>query len=60
MVAIAIAEFTQSEFYGKRDIQGRLIPDETTLDEKSWIQRNKMASGSLLASGFKVPINLIL
>ena len=53
MVAIAIGEFTQSEFHGKRDVQGRLIPDQDSIDCKSWIDRNKMASGSLLASGFK-------
>lgn len=53
MVAIAISEFTQSEFYGKRDVQGRLIPDENSIQVKDWIVRNKMANGSLLASGFK-------
>lgn len=53
MVAIAISEFTQSEFYGKRDVQGRLIPDEDSIQVKDWINRNKMANGSLLASGFK-------
>ena len=53
MVSIAISEFTQSEFHGKRDVQGRLIPDQDSIDCKSWITRNKMANGSLLASGFK-------
>jgi len=53
MVSIAISEFTQSEFHGKRDVQGRLIPDQDSIDCKWWINRNKMANGSLLASGFK-------
>ena len=53
MVAIAIGEFTQSEFHGERDVQGRLIPDKESIQCKSWLNRNKMATGSLLASGFK-------
>jgi len=53
MVAIAIGEFTQSEFHGKRDVQGRLIPDQESIECKAWLNRNKMATGSLLASGFK-------
>jgi decaprenyl-diphosphate synthase subunit 2 len=53
MMAIAIGEFTQSEFLGKRDVQGRLVPDQESIQLKAWLHRNKMASGSLLASGFK-------
>lgn len=53
MIAIAIGEFTQSEFIGTRDVQGRLIPCQETITLKSWLYRNKMASASLLASGFK-------
>ena len=53
MISIAIGEFTQSEFHGKRDVQGRLIPDEDSISINAWTSRNKLASGSLLASGFK-------
>ena len=53
MISIAIGEFTQSEFVGKRDVQGRFIPEENSITLKSWLQRNQMANGSLLASGFK-------
>ena len=53
MVSMAIAEFTQSEFHGKHDVQGRLIPNTDTVTVDSWVERNTMASGSLLASGFK-------
>lgn len=53
MVAIAIGEFTQSEFYGARDIQSRLIPDQDSIQVQAWVNRNKLANGSLLASGFK-------
>lgn len=53
MMAIAIGEFTQSEFVGNRDVQGRLIPCAESITLKSWLYRNKMASASLLASGFK-------
>ena len=49
MISISIGEFTQSEFIGKRDVQGRLIPDENSITLKSWLHRNEMATGSLLA-----------
>merc|ERR1711976_615164 len=51
MISIAIAEFTQSEFIGQRDIQGRVIPTKETLSLDSWIHRNALGYGSLLANG---------
>ena len=52
MIAVSIAEFAQSEFMGKRDVQGRFLPDTTqVLTRDSWIQRNKLARGSLMAKG---------
>ena len=52
MIAVSIAEFAQSEFMGKRDAQGRFLPDTTqVLTRDSWIQRNNLARGSLLGKG---------
>ena len=54
MIAVSIAEFAQSEFLGKRDVQGRFLPDTTqVLTRDSWIQRNNLARGSLMGKGCK-------
>jgi len=51
IVAIAIGEFTQSEFIGRRDSQGQPIPTKDQLTEDAWLARTKLAVGGLLASG---------
>ena len=52
MIAVSIAEFAQSEFLGRRDVQGRFLPDTTqVLTRDSWIQRNNLAKGSLMGKG---------
>ena len=52
MIAVSIAEFAQSEFIGRRDVQGRFLPDTTqVLTRDSWIQRNNLARASLLSKG---------
>ena len=52
MIAVSIAEFAQSEFLGRRDVQGRFLPDTTqVLTRDSWIQRNNLARGSLMGKG---------
>ena len=52
MIAVSIAEFAQSEFMGRRDCQGRFLPDSTqVLTRDSWIQRNNLARGSLMGKG---------
>lgn len=53
MISISIADFTQSEFLGLRDIQGRLIPDEKHISLESWMHRNTLAYGNLMANGCK-------
>jgi len=53
LISAAIGGFTQSEFIGNRDVQGQLIPDSSTITLQSWLQRNDMANGKLLSSGFK-------
>ena len=52
MISVSIAEFAQSEFMGRRDAQGRFLPDTTqVLTRDSWIQRNNLARGSLMGKG---------
>ena len=53
MISVSIADFTQSEFLGRRDVQGRLIPDAKHISLESWIHRNTLAYGNLLANGCK-------
>jgi len=52
MIAVSIAEFAQSEFLGKRDVQGRFVPDSPEhLTAKSWVQRTKLSHASLIGKG---------
>jgi len=51
IVAVAIGEFTQSEFVGLRDAQGMPIPTEDQLSMEAWEARNGLAVGSLLGAG---------
>jgi len=51
IVSIAIAEFTQAEFLGLQDPQGRVIPSSDQLDIESWETRARLGTGSLLAAG---------
>ena len=58
MISISIADFTQSEFLGRRDVQGRLIPDEKHISLESWIHRNTLAYGNLMGNGCKAAMLL--
>lgn len=51
IVAIAIAEFTQAEFLGVQDPQGRVVPTEEELSLGAWEQRANFAAASLLGAG---------
>ena len=52
MVTMAIADFTQSEFVGARDVQGRMIPAEAKyLTAESWRYRMGLAYGNTMAAG---------
>lgn len=51
MVSIAIAEFTQAEFLGQQDPQGRAVPTKDGLGLDTWETRARLGSGSLLAAG---------
>lgn len=51
IVSVAISEFTQSEFIGSQDPQGRVIPTEETLQLDNWLVRARLGSGSLLSAG---------
>jgi len=51
IISIAIAEFTQSEFLGMQDPQGRVVPTEECLNLESWETRAKLSVGSLLGAG---------
>jgi len=51
IVSVAIAEFTQSEFLGEQDPQGRVVPSANCLDRESWEQRARLAAGGLLSAG---------
>ena len=54
MVTMAIADFTQSEFVGARDVQGRMIPTaERYLTADSWRYRMGLAYGNTMAAGCK-------
>lgn len=53
MISVAIADFTQSEFLGQRDIQGRFIPDDSHITQESWVIRNTLAYGNLMSQGCK-------
>ncbi|TRY63137.1 hypothetical protein TCAL_12303 [Tigriopus californicus] len=53
MISVAIADFTQSEFLGRRDIQGRFIPDPSHITQESWVIRNTLAYGNLMSQGCK-------
>ncbi len=53
MVTMAIADFTQAEFVGRRDIQGRMIPTEQHITTESWEYRNGLAYGRTMAAGCK-------
>lgn len=51
IVSVAIAEFTQSEFLGQQDPQGRVVPTADQLSVDGWVTRARLGSGSLLAAG---------
>ena len=51
IVSIAIAEFTQAEFLGQQDPQGRIIPSADSLNLDTWLTRARLGTGSLLAAG---------
>jgi len=51
IVSIAIAEFTQAEFLGQQDPQGRIIPSADSLNLDTWLKRARLGTGSLLAAG---------
>jgi len=51
LISQAIIEFTQAEFLGKQDNQGRVLPTLETIDQVSWEERWKLSSGSLLGAG---------
>lgn len=54
IVTMAIADFTQSEFVGARDVQGRMIPAaEKYLTTESWRYRMGLAYGNTMAAGCK-------
>merc|ERR1719239_1753304 len=51
IVSIAIAEFTQAEFLGQQDPQGRVVPTEESLTQEWWKIRARLGSGGLLGAG---------
>jgi len=51
LVSVAIIEFTQAEFLGKMDPQGRMIPTSEVLNQESWEEKWKLSSGGLLGAG---------
>ena len=51
ITSVAISEFSQSEFLGSQDPQGRVIPTEDSLDIENWLVRARLGSGSLLSAG---------
>ena len=57
MVSIAIAEFTQAEFLGQQDLQGRAVPNKDGLGLDTWETRARLGSGSLLAAGKHINVN---
>ena len=58
MISVSIADFTQSEFLGKRDLQGRLIPTAEHITLEAWMHRNTLAYGNLMANGCKSAVLL--
>ena len=51
LVSLAIADFSQSEFIGRRDILGRFIPEKATANFEKWLDINKLAYANLMAVG---------
>lgn len=51
IVSIAIAEFTQAEFLGQQDPQGRVVPSTSSLGRDFWETRTRLGTAGLLASG---------
>eukprot|EP00088_Acartia_fossae_P006009 TRINITY_DN12738_c0_g1_i4.p1 TRINITY_DN12738_c0_g1~~TRINITY_DN12738_c0_g1_i4.p1 ORF type:complete len:403 (-),score=77.63 TRINITY_DN12738_c0_g1_i4:207-1388(-) len=51
LISQAIIEFTQAEFLGKQDPQGKVVPTTEDLDQTNWETRWKLSSGSLLGAG---------
>jgi len=51
IVSQAISDFSQSEFLGCQDPQGRVIPSEESLEVDNWLVRARLGSSSLLAAG---------
>jgi len=51
LVSQAIIEFTQAEFLGKQDPQGKVVPTLDTVDQTCWEERWKLGSGGLLGAG---------
>jgi len=60
LVSQAIIEFTQAEFLGKQDPQGKVVPTQDTLDQTCWEERWKLGSGSLLGAGCESAMLLAL
>ena len=58
LISMAIADFTQSEFLGQRDIQGRLVPSDKHITLESWVHRNTLGYGNLMANGCKSAVML--
>jgi len=53
VVSQAIIDFTRSEFLGKQDPHGRIIPTEDSTVQNDWEERWKLGSGSLLGAGME-------
>lgn len=52
LTSISIADFSKSEFFGHRDIQGRFLPvDKESITLDTWIQQSYLAHVSLLSKG---------
>lgn len=51
LVSIAIAEFTQAEFLGQQDPQGRVVPSSNQLGRDFWETRARLSNAGLLSSG---------
>jgi geranylgeranyl pyrophosphate synthase len=58
LVSIAISDFTQSAFMGRRDAQGRLIPTLEQTSQEKWIDRNTLAHANLMARGCRSAVML--
>ena len=53
LITMGIADFTQAEFVGRRDIQGRMIPTEQHITRESWEYRNGLAYGNTMVAAAK-------